>query len=134
MFHSTEDDEILSGGSKPTIEPDANDVASAATEGLPDGTVNDLLDVLAAASTEYSVDWEISHDHSPEPIGFIINGNKDPMLIDLANTFEQLNEAIAEAMGDYGFEADSTGDIESPPDRPDEPDDEPPPTLRIWTE
>ena len=134
-FRTVNGGDHLLGGSKPNLEPHPDDIASAATEDLPDGTVNDLFDVLAQISKEHSVDWEISHDHSPEPIGFIINGVPDATLLDLASSFAGLNEAIADVMGDLGIASEFTQGAEPTPDSSERPnDDDPPPTLRLYTE
>ena len=49
-FRTVNGGDHLLGGSKPNLEPHPDDIASAATEDLPDGTVNDLFDVLAQIS------------------------------------------------------------------------------------
>lgn len=43
-------DGVLSGFSKPNFMPHRDNVASAEAEGLPDGTLNDLLDILCQLS------------------------------------------------------------------------------------
>ena len=68
---------VLTGFSKPNFMPHPDDVAAAEEEGLPDGTVNDLLDILCELSRQFDVDWEISHEFSDGPVGFIRSGNVD---------------------------------------------------------
>ena len=62
----------LGGSSKPNFMPHPDDIASAQMEGLSDGTVKDVLDVLCALSTRFNIDWLISHDYGV--VGFIRNG------------------------------------------------------------
>jgi hypothetical protein len=70
-------DGLLGGSSKPNFTPHPDDVASAEAEGLPDGTLNDLLDILCQLSRQFNVDWEISRDYSDGPLGYIRGGNID---------------------------------------------------------
>lgn len=72
-----DEDGYLRGFSKPNFAPAAIDVAAAAPEGLPDGKLMDLLDVLCALSNQFDIDWEIAHDHSDGPIGYIRQGRCD---------------------------------------------------------
>ena len=106
----------LSGGSKPNFSPDPDDAASADEEGLPDGDVADLLDVLARLSRDHGVDWEIRHDHEPGPAGHIRGGVCDPGLLGLAEAFDGLSDLI----GEYEDEVD-----------PDDDDDDGPRILRF---
>ena len=80
----------LAGFSKPNFFPDPDDAASAAAEGLPDGTVNELLDVLCELSQMFKFDWSFSHDEDPGPIGFIRRGKCDPELRSLFSAFGDL--------------------------------------------
>jgi hypothetical protein len=89
-FFDQKDGRLL-GGSKPNFQPDPGDVAAAAAEAIPDGTVRDLIEILCKLSGDFGVDWEFSHDHDPGPIGFIRGGVCEPRL------GEQL-----EALGDLG--------------------------------
>lgn len=70
----SDDQGYLSGSSKPNFMPAAIDVAAAAKEGLPDGKLTDLLDILRSLSNRFDIDWEISHDHSDGPIGYVRQG------------------------------------------------------------
>jgi hypothetical protein len=107
----------LIGLSKPNFQPHPDDAASAAREGLPDGDVNDLLDVLS----QLSRDGEIGHDAEPGAAGFIREGVCDPQLRQLSTALGDLAAWIAE------FEA------EGPPDDIDDDgeDDEDPPSVRF---
>lgn len=70
-------DGVLSGSSKPNFTPHPDDVAAAEAEGLPDGTLDDLLEILCQLSRQFNVDWEISHDYSDGPLGYIRAGVVD---------------------------------------------------------
>ena len=111
-----------------------DDVAAVASEGLPDGTVQDLLDALCQISREYNVDWEFSHDHDPGPIGFIRHGVADDRLIRQIDEFRGLGDAIGEIMGEFESEMDGFSAMDDSPDTPDDEngDDEPPPTIKLW--
>src|SRR2546426_11760610 len=74
VHFSPSDDGYLLGGSKPNFQPHPDDAAAAAREGLPDGTPRDMLDILCRLSRDHDVDWEISHDHSDGPVGYIRGG------------------------------------------------------------
>ena|SRR2546422_1760043 len=95
------DDGHLLGFSKPNFQPHPDDAASAAREGLPDGTARDMLDVLCRLSRDHGVDWEISHDHSDGPIGFIRRGVCDQPVLDQVEAFADLGDIL----GDLGAEA-----------------------------
>lgn len=95
------DDGHLLGSSKPNFMPHPDDVASAETEGLPDGTVNDLLDLLCKWSSDFAVDWEISHDYSDGPLGYIRNGVCDSGVRRQCEAFSQLGEIMLEEGLDF---------------------------------
>ncbi len=67
----------LLGGSKPHLWLRPDDAASAAGEELAKRRTRDLLDVLCQLSGDHQVDWEISHDYSDGPVGYIRNGVAD---------------------------------------------------------
>jgi len=73
FFADSEDGHLL-GGSKPNIMPHPNDVAAAAQVDLPDGTTRDMLEILCQLSRDHAVNWEISHDESDGPVGYILAG------------------------------------------------------------
>ncbi len=114
-----EDGGQLLGGSKPNFSPHPDDAASAAREGLPDGDVRDLFDVLCRLSREHQIDWEISHDHVPGPVGYIRDGVCDPSL-----------SGLPEALADLAGLIDEFEHSELPDG--DEDGDEEPPILRLW--
>jgi hypothetical protein len=93
----------LFGGSKPNFQPHPDDVASAAEEGLPDGTVLDLIDVLCQLSREHGVDWQFSHDYDLGPIGFIRGGVCDGRLREQVEAFADLGAFL----GDMTAEAEN---------------------------
>ncbi len=88
---------VLSGSSKPNFMPHPRDIASAESSGLPDGTLNDLLEILCQLSQRFHVDWEISHDYSDGPLGYIRRGEID-------ETVWAQCEAFSDLAGDLGIE------------------------------
>lgn len=88
------DDGHLLGISKPNFMPHPDDIVSAEAEGLPDGTVNDLLDLLCKWSYDFGVDWEISHDYSDGPLGYICEGVCDREVRIQCEAFSQLTEDL----------------------------------------
>jgi hypothetical protein len=92
----SEDGGQLFGGSKPNFSPHPDDAASAASEGLPDGDIQDLFDVLCQLSRDHNIDWEIGHDHEPGPIGYIRDGVCDPRLRGLPEALADLARLIGE--------------------------------------
>jgi len=86
----------LLGGSKPNFQPHADDVASARSEGLPDGTARDMLDVLCKLSLDHDIEWEISHDHSGGPIGYVRDGICDEQVRDQVEAFADLDDILGE--------------------------------------
>ncbi len=92
----------LVGASKPNFAPHPDDVSSAKSEELPDGTLNDVLDVLCELSRRFDVDWEISHDHSDGPLGYIRNGVCDDEVRTQCDAFTDL----AGELGVEGFDLD----------------------------
>lgn len=118
-FYPDQEDGRLSGGSKPNFNPHPDDRAAAAREGLPDGTARDLLDILCELSREYGVDWSISHDHDPGPIGFIRAGGCDPRVRDKVEALAD----VADLIGGMLDEFDEAGPY------PDDGGDDPPRIL-----
>jgi hypothetical protein len=96
----SEDDGRLSGGSKPNFEPDPAD-ALAAEEGLPDGTTLELLDILCQLSRIYDIGWEISHDYSDGPLGYIQDGVCDSEVLSQLKALSNLGDALQNFAGEF---------------------------------
>lgn len=88
----------LFGASKPNFLPHPADAESAGRSELPDGTARDMLDVLVRLSREYGLDWEISHDYSGGPIGFIREGVCDEGVLAEIEAFADLADGLSEDM------------------------------------
>lgn len=104
----SDDQGYMSGSSKPNFMPAAIDVAAAAKEGLPDGTLLDLLDILCALSNQFDIDWEISHDHSDGPLGYVRQGRCDDEVRVQCEGIQEMAQDIADEIdpddidsGDY---------------------------------
>jgi len=125
----------LIGGSKPTFEPHPDDVAAAALEDLPDGTVRDLLNALCELSRRHNVDWEISHDYDPGPIGFIRDGVADEGLIGQIDALGEIVDSCAEMMDEWESARDGARATDDSPNAPDDEnsDDDLPPTIKLWS-
>ena len=100
-FFQDQKDGRLFGGSKPNFQPHPDDVAAAARESLPDGTVHDLIEILCKLSSDYAVEWEISHDHSPGPIGFIRKGLCGPRLREQLEALGDVGGILRDLMGEF---------------------------------
>ncbi len=92
----------LLGSSKPNFHADPDDTASATREGLPDGTARDMLNVLCRLGSDHSIDWEISHDYSGGPIGYIRGGVCDQSVLDQVESFGDLGDILGE-LGEEGL-------------------------------
>lgn len=101
-FHPDEDGYLI-GFSKPNIMPHPDDAAAAASEGLPDGTTRDMLDILCRLSREHGVDWEISHDYSDGPVGYIRAGVCDPEVLSQIEALADLGDIL----DDLGLDEDA---------------------------
>jgi len=106
-FFSGQADGHLFGSSKPNFQPHPDDVASAAREGLPNGTTRDLLDVLCQLSRDHGVDWEISHDHSDGPVGYIQGGVCNGEVEAQMEAFADLGGVLADLMAESETEPGS---------------------------
>ena len=101
-FYARPNDGHLFGGSKPNFSPHHADAESAGHSGLPDGTTRDMLGVLAQLSRDQGVDWEISHDHSEGPVGFIRGGVWDEAVLTHIEAFSDLADGLLEELEDLG--------------------------------
>src|SRR3954454_12541122 len=99
-FFPRQDDGYLVGGSKPNFQPHPDDVAAASRSGLPDGTTQDLIDILCQLSRDHDVDWQFSHGADPEPIGYIRSGVCDDDVLVQAEMFADLGSLIARNLDD----------------------------------
>jgi hypothetical protein len=90
----------LFGGSKPNFQQHLDDVALAARERLPNGTTRDMLDVLCQLSRDHGIDWEISHDHSDGPVGYIRGGVCDAEVLAQIEAFADLGDILGDLMAD----------------------------------
>jgi hypothetical protein len=97
-FYSGSDDGHMRGGSKPNFLPHPTDAESAERSRLPDGTPRDMLDVLSQLSRDHAVDWEISHDHSGGPIGYIRGGECDEDVLTQIEVFADVADGLSEEM------------------------------------
>ena len=86
----------LFGASKPNFMPHPDDVAAAAQEKQSDGTTRDMIDVLCQLSRDHAVDWEISHDFSNGPMGYIRSGICDEDLLTQIEIFSELPDILGE--------------------------------------
>ena len=89
-------------GLLPNFLPHPADVASAQAEGLPDGTLNDVVDVLCILSKQFGIEFELSHDHSDGPIGYVRDGFCED---DARSQLSALAE-LAKDLADSGFADD----------------------------
>lgn len=96
-FYQDSPDGFLHGHSKPNFMPHPDDVASFAKEGLPDGTTREMLEILTRISSDYGIDWVISHDHSDGPVGYIRDGVCDDDVLTQIELFADLCEIVSEA-------------------------------------
>ncbi len=104
-------DGVLAGNSKPNFFPAELDPESASLEGLPDGTIVTLAEVLCVLSRDHGVNWEIGHDYEPEPIGWIQEGVADADLIDQLETFG----SIGDLLDDLASEEEDAAEAEAVP-------------------
>jgi hypothetical protein len=98
-FYDDLEEGRLLGGSKPNFLPDPDDAASAASEGLPDGALPDLIEVLCRLSRDHGVDWEFRHDEVPWSQGSIRGGVADDELLGMIEALDGLAEALREFEG-----------------------------------
>ncbi|HEY4309329.1 MAG TPA: hypothetical protein VGN12_07745 [Pirellulales bacterium] len=94
-FFAAEGDCHLVGGSKPNFNPHESDVAAASRESLPDGTARDMLDLLCRLSSEFAVDWELSHDFEPS-LGSIRAGRCDEAALSQIEALGSLKDILGE--------------------------------------
>ena len=91
-----DEDGHLVGGSKPNFRPHPDDIADAARQGLTDGTIRDVIDILCRLSRDHGVDWEIDHDYSDGPIGYIRAGVCDDEVLMQIETISDIVNVMGE--------------------------------------
>lgn len=133
LFQDQADGHLL-GGSKPNFTPHPDDIASAEADGLPDGTLMDVLRILCDISEVHGVDWEFSHDHDPGPIGSIMNGMPDSRLVGELEQISELGSLLEELETELLQETDDEHvEDESPSKRKQRNgDDNDPPILKLF--
>jgi hypothetical protein len=85
----------------------------------------DLLDILCQLSREHRIDWEISHDYSDGPIGYIRGGVCDDAVLTQIEAFADLGDVLGDLMGDSeaqqpAFPLSAFGDSERDMDEDDD--------------
>ena len=97
MGPSLQDDGgYLTGDSRLSPQCDEDDAADARLGGKPDGRMGALLEALCKLSAKFDIVWEIQHDHSDGPVGYIRYGVADDSV---QSTFDGL-DAMFDEMGD----------------------------------
>jgi len=111
------------GGSKPNYMPHPDDAADAALQGLPDGTVQDALNILCQLSRDHGVDWEITHDEADGPIGFIRNGQADYEVVTQLEQFASLVDVLEEYREEFWQDLVDEEEDDGPSMRPPGPEE-----------
>ncbi len=86
----------LMGDVKIAFEPDADAIAEAKSAGLPDGTLETVVDILCHVSQKYGVDWQFGDDYDSPSFGTISNGKSSSQLSDLLAGFDSLYAGLKE--------------------------------------
>lgn len=100
----------LKGQSKPSFFPAEADAHEADLEGLPDGTVLTLAEVLCSLSREHGINWYIGHDYEPDWIGRICDGVPDSELIEQLETFGSIGDLLDESLDAFQEDDLEAGD------------------------
>lgn len=101
LLHQQTDGHLV-GQSKPTFFPAEINGGSHRCNGLSDGTVMTVAEVLCELSREFGIHWEIGHDYEPQPIGVIGDGVVDDELMEQLETFG----SIGDLLDDFADEED----------------------------
>ena len=128
-FYEELDDGRLAGFCKPNFHPHPDDIASALSEGLPDGTVQEMLDVLCELSQRFRVDFELTHDETDGAAGYIRGGVCDAGLRDLITLFGGFAEFALEHSLDAMEE--QSKDVADAEDSDEEDDDRGPSIIKF---
>ena len=113
IFPTLQEDGHLWGGSKLTFEPDPLDIESAEQEGLPNGTIADVIQLLCDISREHGIDWEVGHDFGE--LGGIHNGIADPEMTQAIDALALTTEELLSGMMGESY-GDDEEDDDGPPD------------------
>lgn len=109
-FRDYDGDGILRGASKPNFTPHPDDVAAFRAENLPDGTLMNLIEVLCELSRRFDIEWEIDHDHSEGPVGFIRKGVCDDEVLVQCEAFTLMakelfgKDVLKDLLGEEGLD------------------------------
>ncbi|TWU46285.1 hypothetical protein Poly51_56810 [Rubripirellula tenax] len=95
----------LAGASKPNFFADPPPSDDTNAEGLPDGNVLTMTDVLCELSRRHKINWKIGHDYEQDPIGEIRAGVIDPDLLEQLEAFGSIGELL-DSMADDDEEED----------------------------
>jgi len=87
-------DGVLYGASKPEYYPAELGSADQHIDGVPDGTVLSLAEVLCELSRSHHVDWRIGHDLQVEAIGWIEDGVANEELIEELETIGAVGDLL----------------------------------------
>jgi hypothetical protein len=101
VYLMPDEDGHLRGSSKPNFLPHPDDAAAAAGSGLPDGTTRDMLEILCRLSREYGIDWEIGHDQSDGPIGYVRGGVSDEVVEAQVEAFADLVNILEDELDKF---------------------------------
>lgn len=125
IWFSRDSEGYLTGFSKPNFDPHPDDRRSAEAEGLPDGTLRELLDGLCLISRRFGIDWQIGDDHAEE-IGFIRGGDFDDAVW---RHFDSMAVAVSAFQADQLEGLSNIDDFES--EDPHDDDEEDPPSFKF---
>jgi hypothetical protein len=125
-------DGYLTGHSKPNFFPAEIDADAAHLEGLPDGTVLTLAEVLCVLSREHGVDWDIGHDFEPDSIGCICGGVANSELMEQLETVGSIGDLLDDAFDEVESDWESEDfDLVDPESGDDDRDDDGPRVLKF---
>src|SRR5690606_38408345 len=97
FFSDTTDQlEVLEGGSKPNFLPHPDDVASAKSEQQPHESLHDMIEDLCRLSRDHDVDSEIGHDYGDGPVSQIRGGECDTQVIAQIEAFDEMAKELGE--------------------------------------
>jgi hypothetical protein len=130
-FYDARDDGHLVGSSKPNFQPDADDASAAAKEDLPNGTTQDLFEILRQLSQSHAIDWEISHDYSDGPVGFIRGGVCDREILTQSEAFANLGGILDDVWSEFESPTDTPPRISPAQQTNVDDDDDGPPILKF---